>query len=972
MRIIKFICCLFLTCLLFSYQIASAQVGIGTTVPDASSLLDLSSTAKGMLAPRMTLAQKLAVATPATGLLIYQTDGAAGFWYYDGTAWRPFLNNTTGWTTLGNTGTVAGTNFIGTTDAVDFVTKTNNVEKMRVTSAGNVGIGTSTPTTILSVNGDVNQTIGLERNATANNARNGNNLTILAGGGQSGQNNKNGGDLNLTSGLSTGSGTSNINFQTYAAGAAGSTDNTATTKMTILGNGNVGINTATPGSTFDVKGTIRLSGSTSGYVGLQPAAAAGSVTYTLPFVDGTNGQQLTTNGSGILVWAHPAFNTAWNLIGNTGTVAGTNFIGTIDNVDFVTKTNNTEKTRVTSAGNFGIGTSTPTTILSATGDNAQIFGLERNVGGANGQDLTLRAGGAKASQNNKIGGDLYMTSGISTGSATSNIYLQTATAGVAGATDNTPSTKMTVLGSGNVGISTTNPGSTLDVKGIIRLSGSTSGYVGLQPAAAAGSTTYTLPTADGTNGQALLTNGSATLSWGVPATTHTFTSATNTLTSTVNGVVATANAVNSVSNTSATNSLTTTINGVAGASVNIINSNATSLVGASLTTTVNGVAAPALDLTPAIISKAWSLTGNSGTVAGTNFIGTTDAIDFVTKTNNTEKTRVTSAGNFGIGTATPTTILSANGNVAQIFGLERITGAPNTGSNLTIRAGGAGAGQNNKTGGDLYLNSGISTGTGTSNIYMQTATAGASGSTDNTQTTKMTVLGNGNVGVGTTAPAQLLETMNGKVFINNNNNTSGELRIAEPSTSGANFTAFKTQAQAADITYTLPATVGGANMKLTTDGTGVLSWSNLNVAIFSRKTADESVVNSTTLQDDNDFTFPFAANATYEITMMLKVHCSNGGKIKMKTVAPAGSTAFLGALATKGGNSAVTYMPSPAAAYTICNAALDENTDIIMIQGTITTAGTAGTFKVQWAQDTSDTDPTTIFAGSYCKAIMMQ
>lgn len=47
----------------------------------------------------------------------------------------------------------------------------------------------------------------------------------------------------------------------------------------------------------------------------------------------------------------------------------------------------------------------------------------------------------------------------------------------------------------------------------LRLSGSTSGYVGLAPAAAAGSTTYTLPSADGTNGQILSTNGSAILSW---------------------------------------------------------------------------------------------------------------------------------------------------------------------------------------------------------------------------------------------------------------------------------------------------------------------------------------------------------------------------------------------------------------------------------------------------------------------------
>jgi hypothetical protein len=73
--------------------------------------------------------------------------------------------------------------------------------------------------------------------------------------------------------------------------------------MTLTSDGSVGINTTSPGSALDVKGTLRLSGATSGYVGLAPAAAAGSTTYTLPSADGSNGQQLTTNGSGTLSWA---------------------------------------------------------------------------------------------------------------------------------------------------------------------------------------------------------------------------------------------------------------------------------------------------------------------------------------------------------------------------------------------------------------------------------------------------------------------------------------------------------------------------------------------------------------------------------------------------------------------------------------------------------------------------------------------
>lgn len=67
--------------------------------------------------------------------------------------------------------------------------------------------------------------------------------------------------------------------------------------------GNVGIGTTSPGSALDVKGVIRLSGSTSGFVGFTPLAVAGSTTYTLPGADGSSGQVLTTNGSGVLSWA---------------------------------------------------------------------------------------------------------------------------------------------------------------------------------------------------------------------------------------------------------------------------------------------------------------------------------------------------------------------------------------------------------------------------------------------------------------------------------------------------------------------------------------------------------------------------------------------------------------------------------------------------------------------------------------------
>ena len=68
--------------LFFTIQGLNAQVGIGTTSPAASSILDISSTTQGMLAPRMTTAQKNAIATPANGLLVFDTN-LKEFSYYD-------------------------------------------------------------------------------------------------------------------------------------------------------------------------------------------------------------------------------------------------------------------------------------------------------------------------------------------------------------------------------------------------------------------------------------------------------------------------------------------------------------------------------------------------------------------------------------------------------------------------------------------------------------------------------------------------------------------------------------------------------------------------------------------------------------------------------------------------------------------------------------------------------------------------
>jgi hypothetical protein len=121
-------------------------VSATTAVPDASAMLDVQSNSKGFLVPRMTIAQRNAIASPATGLLIFQSDNTPGFYYNSGTpaspVWSPLT--TSGWNLTGNSGITAG-NFIGTTDNTTVFFKTNNTERMNIRNNGVVMINGTTP-----------------------------------------------------------------------------------------------------------------------------------------------------------------------------------------------------------------------------------------------------------------------------------------------------------------------------------------------------------------------------------------------------------------------------------------------------------------------------------------------------------------------------------------------------------------------------------------------------------------------------------------------------------------------------------------------------------------------------------------------------------------------------------------------------------------------------------------------------------
>ena len=93
---------IFIALLLLSSAFTFSQIGIGTKNINTGSILDLASTEKGLLIPRMSTANRTAISSPAVGLLIYNTDEAA-FNTFNGSSWKDF---TTGYKTITASGDI--------------------------------------------------------------------------------------------------------------------------------------------------------------------------------------------------------------------------------------------------------------------------------------------------------------------------------------------------------------------------------------------------------------------------------------------------------------------------------------------------------------------------------------------------------------------------------------------------------------------------------------------------------------------------------------------------------------------------------------------------------------------------------------------------------------------------------------------------------------------------------------------------
>jgi len=212
---------------------------------------------------------------------------------------------------------------------------------------------------------------------------------------------------------------------------------------------------------------------------------SGAYTFGLPIADGTNGQFLKTDGAGTWSFATPG--------GGGGTPGGS---------DTYVQFND--------AGTFGgvasltFNKTTGSLTLSNSYAGAKILVVDNTSISASAQSVfsfLVGAQGLIINQQSAAGGGKTLMYSDSTG----GIDLYTSAATPLGFGTNTSTDDLVIDTSHNT-----------TINGTLKLGGSSSGFVGLKGAAAAGSTTYTLPTADGTKGYALHSDGAATLSWQDP------------------------------------------------------------------------------------------------------------------------------------------------------------------------------------------------------------------------------------------------------------------------------------------------------------------------------------------------------------------------------------------------------------------------------------------------------------------------
>ncbi|MGE3799902.1 MAG: beta strand repeat-containing protein, partial [Candidatus Kapaibacterium sp.] len=342
-------------------------------------------------------------ATVADGLL--QLDSATGqlSWVDPGT-----VVSANAWSLSGNTGTTAGTNFIGTTDNVPLHIRVNNVDRMIFNTNGSIQVDSSgnargayavdmqsnrdTATQVASApwsvvgGGGWNTATGINSTIGGGLSNTTSGVLSTVGGGQvntaSGLiSTVGGGSLNIASGdfAAIAGGANNRAAGAYSAIAGGNgltLDSSASGSFGYLGGGTIVTpnymtisapevavfgntdlwlaNNDTAASQLRFYESNTVTGAfpgTTNYTSFEAGDQSADITYTLPLT--TTPSSIVANGllqldsaTGQLSWVDPGTvvsANAWSLSGNTGTTAGTNFIGTTDNVPLHIRVNNVDR-----------------------------------------------------------------------------------------------------------------------------------------------------------------------------------------------------------------------------------------------------------------------------------------------------------------------------------------------------------------------------------------------------------------------------------------------------------------------------------------------------------------------------------------------------------------------------------------------------------------------------------------------------